>query len=179
MAASPSRERHLCLAQERCQGWQGEKHETVFFGEQSVGAAVAKGSVLLVCQAGSSPVLHATLTAQHTPPVNLLLHRDFWMRAILCSVHTPTTTEVHVWPERNTHTLEACKGCVNFLASLCLPCSTIIGNAEYEELWGVGCWMAWAGLVSGCRLSLLIKQVNSAIFCTWILFRVCFNLKYF
>lgn len=68
-----------------------------------MGAGVAKGSVLLACQAGSSPVLHATLTAQHTPPVNLLLHRGFWMCTTLCSVHTPMTIEVHIREQREKH----------------------------------------------------------------------------
>lgn len=87
------------------------------------------------CQAGS-PVLCATLAAQYTPPLNVLLqwHRSFWMCAILCSVHTPMTTEVHVRADRNSHTLEGCRGCVNFLAPVCLPCSTITGTTEHEEL---------------------------------------------
>lgn len=101
----------------------------------------------------------------------------FLMCAILCSVHTPMTAEVHIWTDRNTHTWEGCRGCVNFPAPVCLPCSTIIRTADHEELWGLGCWMVWVGPVPGCRLSLLIKQVNSAIFCTWTLFRLCLILN--
>lgn len=72
--------------------------------------------------------------------------------------------DVHVCPDRNTHALEGYRSYTDFLASVGLLCSTITSNRSTQI--AVRCWLpggvSW-GCV-GCRVSLLIKQVNFGVF---------------
>lgn len=143
MAALPA-ERGTC-AKPRSAAKDDKVKSTRLF---SSGAVCGGRSSQRQCPAGSPA---ATLTAQYTPPLNLLLqwHRGFSLCPVLCSVHTPTTTEVHIWTDRNSHTLEGCRGCVSLLAPVCLPRSKHHWNCKarravrYGLLDGVGWACAW------------------------------------